>query len=190
VVLHNTVIMDELSHYKGYAFRYNRDIYYSPNSSRRFAVPPKGILPSPRYADLTQTSWLSPGFSYLALLPSIPNFPGRTCRCLQDPECISKLPDKRFGLNRQRLDQWLELETQLLDITAFLIERDDSRLVNLPPRPSACGFTETDLSYTVAKEKIRTSRDMFLLWIAAAAFLIARKEQPAGDDVPRIRSHT
>ena len=179
------------SHQDGHAFLHNGDLYYSPNSSRKFSVPQEIYIQnspfkpaSDHYADYTQTSWLLMGLSYLAFVPSTPIFSG-PLSCLQDSEFrVSELPNKRFGLSLQSLDQWCKLEKQLLTLITFFQDHDHPKLVICPPLPSSLGFSESNFSYTVTLEQIRRSRDWFLLWIAVVAFLMARKEDPSNSSPP------
>jgi hypothetical protein len=174
-----------MDHTHGFAFLYNGNKYYSPNSSRRFAVPQQNCRPRPFkfdpktncYAEFASPSWLLPGFCYFSFLPSVPIFSGRIFSCLQDSEIhLSQLPNKRFCLHRLVLTKWRDLEERILLTTKFLLEREEPNLVILPPPPSLLGFLETDFSYNVTMEKIKRSRDWFLMWIAAATFLTVRKE--------------
>jgi len=152
------------SHQDGHAFLHNGDLYYSPNSSRKFPVPQEIYIrnspfkpASDHYANYTQTSWLSTGLSYLAFVPSTPIFSG-PFSCLQDSEfCVSQLSNKRFGLSLRPLDRWHKLEEQLLTLVTFFQEWDHPKLVICPPLPSSLGFLESNFSYTVTLEQIRRS---------------------------------
>ena len=171
-------------HSYGNAFVCDGVMYYSPNCSQVFPVPPKPSCTAypfrpntDRYEKYIDTVWVTAPLGFLAFIPSdTALFSGPLFSCLQDSEMyIVRLDNGRYALEPSVEAQWLELELRLIIVTGFLNPRVSSPAMR-PPPPSMLNPNKSYAQFSWATEKIRRYRDWFLIWIALAAYLFAQEE--------------
>jgi len=117
------------NHSYGHAFRYDGVIYYSPNCSQVFPVPPQPYsraypfrLTTDCYAKYLDIDWVADPLGYLALTPLDTGLFSRPLfSCLQDFERnIVRLDNRKYGLEPSVEAKWLDLELRFLIVTKFL----------------------------------------------------------------------
>ncbi|PPQ84175.1 hypothetical protein CVT25_002457, partial [Psilocybe cyanescens] len=167
----------KIDHSFGHAFLRNGEIYYSPNCSRRVAVPEyHENNPYPfhcqdaRYERFLSPTWWTRPYHYLAFVPLRPSFDGLVFGCLREfvPHIISYGDGDKYGLASEKVSQWKDLEDGLLMI-AFLLNkhhRTQIRAALKPPLPSFLGFGKAYREHCSARLSIAASRDWFLMWMA------------------------
>jgi len=176
----------EVDHSRGRAFISEGVLFYSPNSTRRVAVPTRRD-DSYRFhkhdarLDLFRTpEWWTRAYGYLSFVALLPSFNGAAFGCLR--EVLSSIEEKylpsheEYAMDSGKVKEWLELETGLMQITSLLGKKFLFRGGLHPVAPSLLGFPATFRTRRAAVSRILASRDWFVIWMGFLAYVIAQIE--------------
>jgi hypothetical protein len=180
----------ELDHSFGHAFlSTGGDLFYSPNCSRRVAVPaPDDRYPfyvkEARFEKFLSPRWWTIPYHYFSFVPLRPSFDGLIFECLRDVVSeIGPVESGRFGLSARKIKHWLEIEDSLIVVSRLLNDGFFTRVrPGLTPIPaSILGFKKTYGTLRSARLCITASRDWFLMWMSLVSSKIADIETYRGD---------
>ena len=176
----------EVDHSRGRAFISEGVLFYSPNSARRVAVPTHRndsyrFRKHDARLELFRTpEWWTRAYGYLGFVALLPSFNGAAFGCLR--EFVSSIEEKylltheEYAMDSGKVEEWLELETGLMQITSLLGKKFLFRGALHPIAPSLLGFPATFRTRRAAVSSILASRDWFVIWMGLLSFIIAQIE--------------
>jgi hypothetical protein len=164
----------------------NGDLYYSPNCTRRVALPPPDVDQGRernifQYREVIlqhfhQPRWWTLPFGWISFIPLQPQFVGFPFDCLAHlPNRCEKIEKLGFALPQRLVNRWRTLDAALGKATGILIKQHEIPAVR-PFSPWAYGYSTAFRSHRIPLQQAAFSRDWFVVWMGLLSFLIAYTE--------------
>ena len=190
----------EIDHSRGRAFISEGVIFYSPNSTRQVMVPARRdnsyrFHKRDAYLNRFQTpEWWTLPYGYLCCVPLLPSFNGAAFGCLRDilstVEGTVYPTHEEYFMSSGKATEWLNLETNLIQISFLLRQKFLVGAALNPIPPSLLGFRERFRTRRYALSRFIASRDWFVIWMGFLSFTIAQIEFTAlKHDIPNWYSY-
>jgi len=166
------------------AFIDRGDIYFSPNTRRKVAVPQRVTTYPFQDRDLKaylKPRWYDKQTGFIGFAEQSPSFRRHIFHHVRNFDwAITNIdtPDgPRYALNEYHISNWQFLEDTLIFVIYALNDKWSLGTFIRPPLPSLLGFARKYVFQHSARKRISESLNWFHIWMALLAFLIVNAER-------------